>query len=183
MTSFSAHSAYCQTNCGHFCNSQVQVLSAKKRGLISAILSFGQDIISGKREKKLVQSFWNKIAPEEWKKVQQKGKQSNKNTGKKRKRYNPSQCLDPFHFSSKIHDFTKQLPTRCPCSEYHRPTKHKSRDIRTFLTSFTSIKAPVIKNDLIHQEITNTKIHNRKRFYTQADRIRDQHDRGKRKKY
>jgi hypothetical protein len=135
-----------------------------------------------KKRKKLVQSFWNKIAPEEWKKVQQKGKQSNKNTGKKRKRYNPSQCLDPFHFSSKIHDFTKQLPTRCPCSEYHRPIKHKSRDIRSFLTSFTSIKAPVIKNDLIHQEITNTKIHNRKRFYTQADRIRDQHDSGKRKK-
>jgi hypothetical protein len=135
-----------------------------------------------KKRKKLMQSFWNKIAPEEWKKAKQKVKQRNKNTGKKRKRCNPSQCLDPFHFLPKIHDFTKQLPTRCPCSKYHRSIKHKSRDIRTFLSSFTSIKAPAIKNDLIHQENTKTRIHNRKRFYTQADRIRDQHDRGKRKR-
>ena len=131
-----------------------------------------------KKRKKLVQAFWNKIAPEEWKKITKSN-----NNGKKRKRYNPSQCLDPFHFFPKAHDFTKQLPTKCPCSKYHRRSvKRKSRDIRTFLTRFPSLKAPILQNHPIPYELTNTRIGTIKKFYTQADYIRDQHDRGKRKK-
>ena len=133
-----------------------------------------------KKRKKLTQTFWNKIAPEEWKKVLIR---KNSNTEKKKKRYNPSQCLDPFHFLPKVHDFTKQLPTKCPCSEYHRRSvKRKSTDIRTFLTKFPILKAPTVKNYSISSELLNTAKHTFKRFCTQADKIRDQHDRGKRKK-
>ena len=129
-----------------------------------------------KKRRRLVKAYWNNIAPNEWKK--NKKEKDKTLSRKKKKRSNPSQCVDPFHFFPKSNDFTKQRPTKCKCSEYHRPAKRLlSQDIRSFSNRFPTIsqeqKIPDFHSTskIMHKEQMNPH-----RSRTKTDRIRDQHD-------
>jgi hypothetical protein len=130
-----------------------------------------------KKRKVLTKRFWKNIAPEEWKKKGNNQKHNNNRKGKKQ-RVNPSQCLDALHFLPKCHDFTKQRPTKCGCSEYHRPAKRSfTRDIQGFLDRFPFIQVPIHENNE-----TKIKSSHHHFFTTRTDHVREQHDRGKRRK-
>ena len=133
-----------------------------------------------KKRRRLVKAYWNNIAPNEWKKNKKKEKTQSR---KRKKRSNPSQCVDPFHFFPKCNDFSKQRPTRCKCSEYHRPAKGLlSKDIRNFAKRFPTISQEGSIPDFHHKSKTSFKEQkNLYRSRTQADQIRGQHDRGKRR--
>ena len=127
-----------------------------------------------KKRKKLTSKFWNEIAPKEW------NEQRHKKKKKKKKKVNPSQCLDPFHFLTKTNDFTKQKITKCPCSLIKRQSKNsKSRDIRTLLNRFPTIHFPNVHDTNSPRLSSSFQL---KRFKTRVDEIRDQHDRGKRRR-
>ena len=132
-----------------------------------------------KKRKMLNKRFWKDIAPEEWKKKEQNNKE--KKTRKRKHRTNPSQCMDALHFLPKCHDFTKQRPTKCKCSEYHRPAKRTYiRDIRSFSNLFPISPGPfhIEKEFPIERDSKSLSFHS---CPTRADLIRAQHDRGKRK--
>ena len=75
-----------------------------------------------KKRKLLVKEFWTGRAPDEWKKQEVKTQDK-----KKKKRYNPSHCTNPFHYLKKHSDFSKQRETRCPCSITLRAVQSSGR--------------------------------------------------------
>ena len=138
--------------------------------------------------KNRTREFWKDIALDDWKKHKEKGKKdrTNKiNTKNLRKRKNKeimSQCTDPFHFLVKCDNLNKEKPTLCPCSQPHRPQKRTiSYDIRNFITSFPTLKCPTLINTEI-QVKDNSLSHKKKKYSTKEEKIRDQHDRGKKRK-
>jgi Fe-S cluster biosynthesis and repair protein YggX len=133
--------------------------------------------------KKLTREFWKNIAPDDWKKHKEKdtNKINNKNLRKRKNKEIMSQCTDPFHFLKKCDNLSKEKPTICPCSEFHRPQKRSiSYDIRNFVTSFPTLKCPtkIITKTQVNKSFSSKK----KKFSTKEDKIRDQHDRGKKRK-
>ena len=116
--------------------------------------------------------------------------QAKKKDRRKRKhRDNPSQCIDPFHFLVRCDELSKEKPTKCPCSEFHRPRKRTaSQNIQNFFTAFPSIHAPS-SHELEWKPLPNHRasIHlnsksKHKPVITKESKIRDQHDRGKKRK-
>ena len=131
-----------------------------------------------KKRKQLVSAFWKHIAPTEW---NRKSKDSRKRNHKKA---NPPQCVDPFHFLPKTHDFTKQRQTKCPCSITQRPM-HRTlvKDIRTFATKYPKITFPNIMLSYRQSRPSTCEMQGKSHnfFITRSDHVRAQHDRGKRK--
>jgi hypothetical protein len=131
-----------------------------------------------KKRKLLVNRFWNKIAPEEWKVHGIKSR--------KKKKKNVSHCNNPFHFLKKHSDLSKQKETRCPCSVAQRANQRslKSRDIRSFLTKFPQIHLPDTNvNASLSVSRRNIALISENRnssdYKTRDDRIRSAHDRSK----
>ena len=114
--------------------------------------------------KKLIKAFWTNLAPQEWHKQR-------KNCDRKKK--NVSHCTDPFHFLKKYQDLSGEKLTKCPCSEYYRSHPTKSKDIRNYFI-FPRIK-PLRPFDLKRQGYQYN-------GFTKEDRIRSEHDRGKKRK-
>jgi len=124
-----------------------------------------------KKRKALYQNFWTNIAPEEWK--------SHRKGQKKKRQQTLSSCGNPFHFLIKSKDLSKQRLTKCPCSKstVHN-TQSTTKDIRFYLG------APAT-----HEYLTNTGspledlFTNQSNFQTQQDKIRAQHNRGRKRKH
>ena len=131
---------------------------------------------SGKNEKRLVAQFWSTKAPEEW-------KRQKKNKGRKTKvNKRLSQCKDPFHFYDKIDDLSKERTTKCPCSEYHRPLKRlRSTDIRSF-TGYQYLPRDPIELETYIFTASSPKKDYHRGFNTKQDKVREQHDRSKKRK-
>jgi hypothetical protein len=135
-----------------------------------------------KRRRVLMNDFWRNIAPEEWKK--------NSKKAKKKKKANASLCNDPFHFLKKHSNLSKQKPTRCGCSmpEIAVPHSMKSRDIRTFLTRFLPIQSPddgysnVSRMSGERLSIVSLEVSDSHDYRTRTDRVRSEHDRGKKRR-
>ena len=91
----------------------------------------------------------------------------------------------PFHFLERCGDFSKEKPTKSPCSKFYRPPKRTAvRDIRNFLTTFPSLQSRSYQRNL-GQNSNEDKYRQHKNdlMTTKEDKIRDQHDRGKKRKY
>ena len=128
----------------------------------------------------MTKEFWKNIAPDDWKKHKEKNRKTQtKNLRKRKNKEIVSQCIDPFHFLMKCDNLSNEKPTNCASSEFHRPQKRTmSYDIRNFLFSFPSLKSPTTTNT----EFSVKDYYQKKNFSTKEDKIRDQHDRGKKRK-
>jgi len=103
-----------------------------------------------------------------------------------------SSCKHPFHFLQKHADFSKQRPTRCPCSLVAPNLPSQNRDIRSFLLKFprrvgdsiTSTSQPLMSFSFKPSVKSSVKssVPKRKRFHSRSDDIRNQHDLSKRYK-
>ena len=125
-----------------------------------------------KKRKALYRDFWNNIAPEEWN-PRRKGKKQKRNA-------NSSCCRDPFHFLKKLKDLSKQKLTRCNCSKSSPVCINSvTLDIRSYLG------APAIH---IYEQYSDSSFQdffaprNLNNFQTQEDKIRNQHNRGRKRK-
>ena len=126
------------------------------------------------KRKRLMKHFWKNVAPEEWNKYKKRSRKEVKN----------NTCVDPFHFLVKSDDTSKEKATNCYCTKFHRSRKRLAdRDISTFIDTFPILQPqnPKRPRNVIVRQCKRQKIHNVHRK-TRTDRIRDQHDRGKRKK-
>jgi hypothetical protein len=144
--------------------------------------------------KKLNKVFWKDIAPSEWNKyninssIHRKAKQKAYLSRRKRKHHStPSSCSNPFHFLHKCGDYSKEKPTNCPCSQSHRPMKRSViHDIRSLISSFPKL-LPISIGDIertvyIKERIDTEKESRSILFTTHDDLVRDEHDRGKKRK-
>lgn len=131
-----------------------------------------------KKRKALVTNFWQHVAPKDWKVA---GKEKR---GKGKRKMRPN-CKNPFHYLEKFCELSGQRRTPCLCSDVQRKAAVliESPDIRTFLTKYPSQifvsdaeSGNVVTGPSICKNIENVEA------LTQADLIRKQHDRGKRKK-
>jgi len=119
------------------------------------------------RRQKLASRFWKDIAPENRNVI---GLNSNK--GKKKNKDNTAhqmtKCKNPFHFLRRYRNLSNKRETRCPCSKAPKETKDMpNHRITRFLCMTTMpIKSPS----------ESTFIQSR------TDKIRAQHDRGKKRK-
>jgi hypothetical protein len=127
--------------------------------------------------KRLVKQFWKKIAPVEWNKYKKK----NLRVERRKKAIH---CCDPFHFLQKCNNLSKEKSTPCSCSEFHLPIKKiPERNILDFITLFPKIQSQSqkeIEHNILRKSVKY--VVKNKFIETQEDKIRDQHDRGKRRK-
>jgi hypothetical protein len=125
-----------------------------------------------KKRKALYKDFWQNIAPEEWN-THRKGKKQKRNA------YS-SNCHDPFHFLGKLKDLSKQRLTRCYCSKSQTVNIHSvTHDIRSYLgPSVIHVSAQNKIGGSLQDLLSN----NQNNFQTQQDKIRNQHNRGRKRK-
>jgi len=139
-----------------------------------------------------MKEFWKSIAPEEWKTHKKRkdkkknGKsQTKENKRSKRKRkdeYETFQCVDPFHFLQKCDNLSKERPTKCSCSRFKSPKKStKYKNIKSFLTSIPTL-CPMSTNEMDFILGKHNVYNRNNHFSTKESNIRDQHDRGKKRK-
>ena len=62
------------------------------------------------KRKKLMSKFWKDIAPNEW-------KLHGKIKEKKKKLFDSTESMNPFHFLKKHSDLSRMSPTPCSCSK------------------------------------------------------------------
>ena len=142
----------------------------------------------------MMKEFWKNIALEMENTQERKDKRNEKKNGKsptkekkrskrKRKEHEISQCVDPFHFIQKCDNLSKERPTKCSCSRFKSPKTHtKSKNIKSFLTTIPTL-CPMSTNDMDFILQKQKLKHNRdNNFSTKESKIRDQHDRGKKRK-
>jgi len=147
--------------------------------------------------KNLTKEFWKNVAPEEWKshkkkkkerkrnnsKAESKGKAKRQRKSRRNKKSEITDCVDPFHFLTKCEELSKERETKCLCSRFHRPKKRKAElNIENFMTVFPKLH-PMSSRDielsLFDKKLSCIKKSN---FPTKESNIRDQHDRGKKRK-
>jgi hypothetical protein len=177
----------------------LSALSILPNGLRKILLAHGQDpepLLDSLRKV----FFWggykiwktrNRLIKHYWK---SKGQDRSKQRHWKGR--NVSNCKHPFHFLKKIADLSKQRLTRCPCSRIQR-IRSPLPDIRTHLkiTQNTSLKkgSQTIRSVLVRRSHSKNLtdhldhkhlpiLHKDNRSPTQADAIRSEHDRGKKRK-
>jgi len=128
-----------------------------------------------RKRKALVKTFWQDIAPKEWKVGQ-------KSDSKKRKRKMRINCKNPFHFCEKLADWSKQRRTVCACSDIKRQIKSQSQDIRYFLTKYPQ-RVASDNHSSYFQQFINTVVCPPKNFeaLVRDELVRKEHDRGKNK--
>ena len=139
--------------------------------LLSEVL-FWEGYELWKKRKKLVTNYWQNIAPQEWK-VEKKERKL------KGKRRLLSTCKNPFHFCEKLTSLSTQRRSLCACSDKKRiPRSEILPDIRCFLTKYPQWAQGKIsfygKDRKDISKIIGTP--------SQDDFIRQEHDRGKKKK-
>jgi len=123
-----------------------------------------------KKRKALYKDFWKNTAPDEW---------NPRRKGKKQKRHAfSSSCRDPFHFLKKLKDLSKQKLTKCSCSKSPLFIHSVTHDIRSYLGA-PAIHVYAEYNGSNLQDLLNSD-HNC--FQTQQDKIRNQHNRGRKRK-
>ena len=130
---------------------------------LSRTLFFAGFRIWNKRQK-LASRFWKDIAPEN------RNMSHLNSTRKKRKKDNiaPSKCRNPFHFLKRYRNLSNTRETKCPCSKAVKETKEMPNQqiSRFFHVPLKQIKPP-----------------SESRFsLSRTDKIRAQHDRGKKHK-
>ena len=113
-------------------------------------------------------------------------------TGKKapkwRKKKYDTRCNNPFHYLKRHSNFSLQKETRCPCSVAERAQRClKSRDIRSFLTTFPRMHLPdrsvMAGSSLVLESVSRISECRKSTDYdTRDDLIRGEHDRGKKKR-
>jgi len=129
---------------------------------LSRTLFFAGFRIWDKRQK-LASRFWKDIAPENRKIIH------TNNKGRKRKQDNnaPSKCRNPFHLIPRYRNLSNQRETKCPCSKAPKETKEMPNyQITRFFHVPVTIKSPSIPTFI----------------QSRTDKIRAQHDRGKKRK-
>ena len=132
---------------------------------LSRTLFFAGFHIWNKRQQ-LASRFWKDIAPQ--------NREIMDSNGKKRKRRKldddnaKSNCKNPFHFLRRYRNLSNKRRTKCPCSNASKESKEMpNQSITTFINlSMRSTKAS-----------SETKP-----FQSRADKIRAEHDRGKKRK-
>ena len=117
-------------------------------------------------------NYWQNIAPQEWK-VEKKERKL------KGKRRLLSTCKNPFHFCEKLLSLSTQRRSLCACSDKRRIARSENLpDIRCFLTKYPQWAQGKIsshgKDRKDISKIIGTP--------SQDDFIRQEHDRGKKKK-
>ena len=135
-------------------------------------------------------AFWKNIAPAAWKKYKSdpsKGarvKQSGYPSRRKRKQKSSPSCANPFHFLDKCGDYSKEKPTNCSCSQSQRPNKRGViQDIRSFVPLIPISIEDIERTVYIKERLVLTEVKSKSTlFTTQEDLVRDQHDRGKKRK-
>ncbi len=129
---------------------------------LSRTLFFAGFRIWDKRQK-LASRFWKDIAPENRKIIH------TNNKGRKKKQDNnaPSKCRNPFHLIPRYRNLSNQRETKCPCSKAPKETKEMPNyQITRFFHVPVTIKSPSIPTFI----------------QSRTDKIRAQHDRGKKRK-
>ena len=118
----------------------------------------------------LIKRFWSEISPHDI---------ARRTNGKSDKKF-ISYCKNPLHFMPKFTDLSKQRPTRCFCSivQNEKVNDIVFRDIRSFFTKFPSLHVP--KNENLSSSKYPTL--NLNLFTTRTDDIRNNHNRGRKKK-
>ena len=132
---------------------------------LSRTLFFAGFRIWNKRQQ-LASRFWKDIAPQNREIMDSKGKK------RKRRKLDDdnakSNCKNPFHFLRRYRNLSNRRRTKCPCSNASKESKEiPNQSITTFIhLSVRSIKSP-----------SESKL-----FQSRADKIRAEHDRGKKRK-
>ena len=118
----------------------------------------------------LVKRFWSEISPHDL------ARRKNCKSDKKCISY----CKNPLHFMPKFTDLSKQRPTRCFCSivQDEKVNDIVFRDIRSFFTKLPSLHLP--KNENLSSTTYPTL--NLNLFTTRTDAIRNNHNRGRKKR-
>ena len=82
-------------------------------------------------------------------------------------------CTSPFHFLKKCQELTNEKMTKCPCSKYQQPPP-RIKDIRNLMEPIPRIE---------HQrEFDLERVSYYHEGTTQEDKIREQHDRVKKRR-
>jgi len=129
---------------------------------LSRTLFFAGFRIWNKRQK-LASRFWKDIAPEN-------RNMSHLNSTRKKRKNNiaPSKCRNPFHFLKRYRNLSNTRETKCPCSKAVKETKEMPNQqiSRFFHAPLKQIKPPSASRFRL----------------SRTDKIRAQHDRGKKHK-
>ena len=130
---------------------------------LSRTLFFAGFRIWNKRQK-LASRFWKDIAPEN------RSITHSYTKGKKKKKDNiaPSKCRNPFHFLRRYRNLSNIRENKCPCSKAPKETKEMPNQQ---ITRFFHIPLIQIKSSSESMPIKS-----------RTDKIRAQHDRGKKRK-
>jgi hypothetical protein len=130
---------------------------------LSRTLFFAGFRIWNKRQK-LASRFWKDIAPEN------RSITHSETKGKKKKKDNiaPSKCRNPFHFLRRYRNLSNIRENKCPCSKAPKETKEMPNQQ---ITRFFHIPLIQIKSSSESMPIKS-----------RTDKIRAQHDRGKKRK-
>ena len=115
------------------------------------------------KRSKMTSRYWKDIAPENRNMTPVKRKKKSKK--EKEKQLAASQCTNPFHFLKRYRNLSNKRRTRCSCSLPHKPKHMPNFSMYTFVPSL------------------ETKSYSDVDFIpTRTDKIRAQHDRGKKRK-
>src|SRR5271170_7933639 len=92
-----------------------------------------------------------------------------------------SNCQNPFHYFRRYDNLSKQRPTKCPCRNIVDITKvYANHPITEFVHKYLNENAPDFSAPL--RNTTNSPSH-QNFFITRTDKIRREHDRGKKRTY
>jgi len=92
-----------------------------------------------------------------------------------------SKCTNALHYMQRFLNLSKQRPRRCPCYSI-KPLEQRSRtdrDIREFFLLPPSHERILVAHSSV---MSRSEVPNKAFFITKADKIRTQHDRGKKRK-
>jgi hypothetical protein len=124
-----------------------------------------------KKRKVLVAQYWKTVAPQDWR-LDYKEKKS------RHKRRLEPHCKNPFHYCERVSGLSKQHRTDCACSDVkEKLPESKLPDIRSFMH-----KHPRRTSSIWNSFTTLEKSEKSFNALSREDLIRQQHDRGKRKR-
>jgi len=127
-----------------------------------------------KKRKLLVSRFWKLTAPSEWK----VGFKEKKLRHKRKLRIT---CKNPFHYCEKLEDLSRLRRTPCACSDVKKKASCVILpDIRCFITKYPKRISSISGFHLLDRK--DNFLSNNRETACREDLIRQQHDRGKRKR-
>jgi len=130
---------------------------------LSRTLFFAGFRIWNKRQQ-LASRYWKDIAPQNRKSIHPKIRKRKKS--KIEENITASNCKNPFHFLRRHRNLSKKRPSKCPCSTVPTTEMPNQRITAFFQVSVKPLKIPPDPTF----------------FLSRTDKIREQHDRGKRRK-